>query len=362
MPARVRVILFTLALVYPVVVFGAGSPVLISHPDSTRAIALESPSFKAEPIRVTRETRLVLFATFPFSPDAGLVTCFALDGADNLYDLEVEKVTRVEGIVSLWEIHLKFRDPIQIQGDMLFQVSLGGIPSNRVRVGIGTIGAGPPDDAAANPTPFNAHPCDPTQIVFDGDSLTRGQGAHVGLDDYPSQVVQGLGCGFVYRNFGVDGQTLVDMQQDGASQIDSLINRSSRNILIVWGGTNEFSAVWNFSPQQAYAHLVAYCAARRAAGWKVIVLTMLPRSDDFIDHDVEPDRAAFNALIRRHWQEYAVGLADVGADRTIGQFGEQLDPHFFAPDRVHLFPSGYGIVADYVKTQIYLLTPPGDVF
>ena len=360
MLSRLHVLLFSFALASPVAVFGAGAPVLISHSDSTRAVALESPRFRAEPIAVTRETRLILFATFPFSPENGVVTCMAQDADDHNHNLDVEKVTRVQGVATLWEIHLKFRDQIQLQGDMLFQVWLDGIPSNRVRVGIGMIGGGPADDARANPTPFKAHACDPTQIVFDGDSLTRGQGASVGLDDYPAQVIQTLDCGYAYHNFGVDGQTLVDMQQDAGSQIDSLINHNSRNILIVWGGTNEFSAVWNFSAEQAYAHLVTYCTARHAAGWKVIVLTMLPRSDDFISHNVEPERAAFNALIRRHWQEYAVGLADVGADPTIGQFGAQLDSHFFGLDRVHLVPAGYGIVADYVKTQINFLTPPGD--
>jgi len=83
---------------------------LLSRPNSTRAIAFESVSQRAE----------------PFAPQTAIP--FGLDGRmvnDNLGDV----------------------------GDVLVGISHHGMSSNRVRIGIGHIGGGPPDDPTPTPKP-----------------------------------------------------------------------------------------------------------------------------------------------------------------------------------------------------------------
>jgi lysophospholipase L1-like esterase len=50
--------------------------------------------------------------------------------------------------------------------------------------------------------------CAPVKVACVGDSITFGMGAHRGWD-YPSQLQRMLGAGYVVRNFGVPGATLL---------------------------------------------------------------------------------------------------------------------------------------------------------
>jgi hypothetical protein len=43
---------------------------------------------------------------------------------------------------------------------------------------------------------------------------------------------------------------------------------------------------------------------------------------------------------------------DVAADARIGDAGDSDDPAYYAPDRVHLTPTGLAIVADLVQPAL----------
>src|SRR5207302_9420377 len=143
----------------------APKPVLISQPDSTRAIALEATTFTNEPFSLTPlsrfhdpdpRTRILLFAlSLNLQPEEDLtaVTADAEDIAHRHYSLKVEFVRDVPDEVWMKQVTLRLNDDFIDPGDVLIGITYRGIASNRVRVGIGHIGGGPPDDIGAGPTP-----------------------------------------------------------------------------------------------------------------------------------------------------------------------------------------------------------------
>jgi uncharacterized protein (DUF1800 family) len=151
-----------------------GAPVLITRPTSTRAVALESPSLRAEPFSLS--------ATIPFGTDARTrIMVFALnldllvgeganafsadveDSSRKIYPLKVEYVGPVPGFEGVTGIIVRLSDQLAAVnngdvGDVLLRVNLHGVASNRVRIAIGHVGGGPADDAGSVPTPAPTTP------------------------------------------------------------------------------------------------------------------------------------------------------------------------------------------------------------
>jgi uncharacterized protein GlcG (DUF336 family) len=151
-------------------------PTLISHADSTRAIAFESVTRQREPFNTTVEvkfgtdsaTRIMLFATnLNLQPGetASDVTADAEDATRNIYPLTVEHVGSVPD--QLWASSMVVRLPQNLPqtGDVLVRIKYRGTESNRVRVGIGHVGDGPPDDPGAVPTPGIIVPLPPPGVT-----------------------------------------------------------------------------------------------------------------------------------------------------------------------------------------------------
>lgn len=134
-------------------------------------------------------------------------------------------------------------------------------------------------------------------------------------------------------------------------------------MLIAWGGTNDL--YFGASAATTYSRIVTYATARKAAGWRVIILSILPRSAGIPPPTFEADRQTVNAALLADFPTatahtnitrggaYADFLINIGADTTIGEAGDELNTTYYA-DRVHLTNAGYAIVADYVKKAIQL--------
>ena len=142
----------------------AGAPVLLTRANSTRAIALESVSRIAEPFPLEtavafgtdRRTRVMLFATnLTLAPgeDESAVTAEAVDGTLARYPLTVEYVGAVPGQTWMTSVIVRLNDNLGDVGDVLVGITYRGMTSNRVRIGIGHVGGGPPDDPPPTPSP-----------------------------------------------------------------------------------------------------------------------------------------------------------------------------------------------------------------
>jgi uncharacterized protein GlcG (DUF336 family) len=155
------------------------APILVSHPESTRALAFESTTQKREPFPQQAtvsfgsdaRTRIMLFAkNIQLLPDetAAAVTADIEDADHNVIPVTVEYV----GVLPdySWATTIIIRLPADIGdvGDVLVRVRYHNQASNRVRFGIGHTGGGPPDDPGAVPTPGNIGPLVPPNPVTAG--------------------------------------------------------------------------------------------------------------------------------------------------------------------------------------------------
>lgn len=153
------------------------SPVLISQADSTRAIAFDSVTHRREPFSTTAQiafgtdpaTRIMLFAmNLQLQPGetASAVTADAEDASHTLHVLTVEYVGAVPD--NPWASSVIIRVPTDLPptGDVLVRIRYHDLASNRVRIGIGEVGGGPPDDTGAVPTPGSISPLNPPSSVL----------------------------------------------------------------------------------------------------------------------------------------------------------------------------------------------------
>jgi len=188
------------------------------------------------------------------------------------------------------------------------------------------------------------------QVIFDGNSLTVGYVAFPGMTDAALPQIPSLWRGY---NFGASGQTIEQMAADAATQIDPLYNAAaSKNVLVAWEGTNALQTLQN--PTTVYNDTVSYCQARRAAGWQVVIATILPRTAAGTYANFEADRQTVNTNIRTNYAAFADALADVGNDATIGVTGASNNVTYYS-DKTHLTTAGYAIVATYMKNAVNAL-------
>ncbi len=244
-----------------------------------------------------------------------------------------------------------------------------------------------PATSASAYTEATTLPVQAYNIRFAGNSLTAGNDSSAG-NDYPSVCLRLLGPAYgavpaagvkSSCNMGISGQVTATIPNPNpnnqtslvatAPTVDAQLSGSLKNILVVWEQTNEiFSNPASIFAPQAEANFAAYCQARRAAGWKVIVLTVLPRQQQPAARgDDEAVRQAVNAWDRANWPTFADGLADVAADSRLGYPGAELNSAYYylggpSPDiSVHLVDAGYSIVASSVAQAVSRLNAAAPV-
>jgi lysophospholipase L1-like esterase len=196
-----------------------------------------------------------------------------------------------------------------------------------------------------------------SRMVFDGNSLTAGQGSTGGLT-YPAQLITllgGLGITGIYsQNLGVGGQTTENMASDASTQVDTLINSSVSNILFAWEIGNDI--YFNGDVSAAQTAFQNYCTARRSAGWdKIIVIGLTPRNQSTSFGD---DITAFNTKLqsadtwlKANYGTFADAFVDIRADSRLSDYTNGA----YYVDGIHYTNAGYGVVAELAKNQLLLL-------
>lgn len=180
----------------------------------------------------------------------------------------------------------------------------------------------------------------PGVVVWDGGSILAGHGADPGYE-FPVQtlaLVPRVCSSFVSCS---SGARIAEMLADAPVEVDARYDaQADLNLCLLLVGGGDFHA--GVSAASVYAAVRTYCLERRAAGFRVIVLTVLPSdgSDTF-----DALRLAYDAMLRDHWTEFADGLADIAADPRIGESGDELDRQFYRLDGRHLNNAGNAVMA-----------------
>ncbi len=205
---------------------------------------------------------------------------------------------------------------------------------------------------------FEARITGPTaNLVFDGDSLTFGQGS-TGDNSYPAQTQAALAGGAQYwtrYNYAVSGSGAATIAATRyAANIPSLYSTAFPcNIYLPWTGTNDLAG--GATPAAVFASLQSIWAQARATGYKVAAFTIIARNSGLSMSAAafETARRDLNTLIRAASSQYD-GLIDLGADSRFDSTADTADTTYYS-DATHLTNAGYAAVAALAKPVIEAL-------
>jgi hypothetical protein len=122
------------------------------------------------------------------------------------------------------------------------------------------------------------------------------------------------------------------------------------NIVVAWEIGNELAA-WGVD--SAYARFVTYCTARKALGYKIIALTVTPRTTTGFN----VLRNSANTLMREAINPPWDVLVDLDTDPAIGADAAAADPVHYA-DGTHMTAHGYSHVAALVAPVLSAMLQP----
>lgn len=199
-------------------------------------------------------------------------------------------------------------------------------------------------------------------IVIDGNSIANGETTKYNNAMYDGALAANGGITpNDIRYFALGGQTTQQMTSRGVALIDPYFSEfpsivASRKICMGWEGTNDL--VLNLINDVAcYNNIKAYFTARKAAGWKTIVATILPRNTPV--SGFETNRLSVNQMIRdakTNGETWVDQVADVGGDVTVGQTGQYTNTTYYNVDGVHMVTAGFALLAPYFTNAINAIT------
>jgi hypothetical protein len=180
----------------------------------------------------------------------------------------------------------------------------------------------------------------PAVVVWDGGSIIAGHRADPGFE-FPVQTLAVVPHVCVSHVSSTGGARIADMLADAPLEVDAWYRaEADLDLCVVLAGGGDFRK--GLTAAEVYQSLRTYCLQRRAAGFHVVVLSVLPCSGPVT---FEASRLAFNALLRDTWPQFADGLADIASDPRIGDTGDNLDQQFYMPDALHPGNAGYSVMA-----------------
>lgn len=188
----------------------------------------------------------------------------------------------------------------------------------------------------------------PAGFVLDGDSITDGYGV---TPTYPD--ILAATTGLTATNLGKSGRTLREMNETFRSRnVARLHHASYRDTLVILGGINDILNEDGTTAQSLRDNLEAYCAQARAAGFRVVVVTMPGVAG--LPAEKETVRAAHNEWLRGNWRSVADALADAA---MVPELSAPTDKRYFT-DGLHLTPAGMRILAATVQRAAGVPTRP----
>jgi hypothetical protein len=175
-------------------------------------------------------------------------------------------------------------------------------------------------------------------LLFDGDSLTKGQGATLGIN-LTVQLVPLLAKPVSFANIGICGQQLAEMSAKASSGPLPYHLSASHRILIEDGGSNDLRPGIT-GARLFHDFFLPYVAVRRAAGFDEIIAGTLIYRDDITPAE-NAERESYNNLLRANASAYNYAVADYD---SIPQLRKPQTPGYTSDGR-HPTTRGYGLMA-----------------
>lgn len=218
-------------------------------------------------------------------------------------------------------------------------------------------------------------------FLFDGDSLTLGQGVSTGaagssIGNYAYKMCQMLGAFITaptvtagpqyflnqvqYINRGEGGATIANKITEAQSAPYNNTNWISgargtkQSIAFIWLGTNSLGQSGdNLSAAAAFAQLQTLIGLYRAAGATTIAVgTTIVRDATNAGAGFEAKRLAFNSLIRAAQGSLYDILMDFGGNAILGNIATLGNTTWFQSDNIHLTDQGQTLCAQIAATAV----------
>jgi lysophospholipase L1-like esterase len=168
------------------------------------------------------------------------------------------------------------------------------------------------------------------KIVFEGTSITAASW-FVAYRDSTSTAA-------TIVNTGVNGSTIATIIGRAAT-VDGNYSPGDLNLLVVEAGANNFGGGVQATDEATLETLFDYCDDRRAAGWKVLLATLLPQSGTANVVNFNAARSYINPLIRAAVGTRIDAVVDWAADPLMGAEATAANTTYFT-DGLH--PSNRG--------------------
>ncbi len=177
-------------------------------------------------------------------------------------------------------------------------------------------------------------------LGFAGDSISTGSIAPQNKDWIYQSDLGGL-----QFNISIGGQTMATILSE--SRLAAYYDSSKRCVAVIFAGTNDIANSGR-TGAQVEADLHSYCVILRAQGWKIVVVTMLPRNG------VETERQNYNNLIRANAGSYSDATADVET-LAMGAAGANTNLANYNADQIHPNTTGHGFLAGLIGPLVQAL-------
>lgn len=187
-------------------------------------------------------------------------------------------------------------------------------------------------------------------LVHVGDSITQGfPTVNAG---YTVQIQDLLTHNWRTINLGVSARTAAEFQGVAAASA-AQAKGPKLNVATVFAGTNDLEN--NATASQTTSNITSLCQSWRTAGFKVIVVTMLPRAGaigNYTAASFETARQSINTSVRSNWSSFADGIADIGAHPVMGVTAALSDTSLFDNTQVHPTAKGHAYIAAIVAAAV----------
>lgn len=212
----------------------------------------------------------------------------------------------------------------------------------------------PPSVSSNDDIPFPDEPlvAHETYYAIEGDSISSGAVIDPNTTPYGVQGFASVSAsGDTNHVYAVAGNKLSDLEARAVT-VDASMLPDTLNVLSILIGVNDM-IVGHIPDNTFFDRLKNYCNARKAAGWRVIVCTILPAQSNT---DFEDWRINVNGWIRADSSFYH-GLADFGGDSVMGLFTSPTDVSLY-DGQLHPTQHGQDLLAAIITpvlTEVFAL-------
>lgn len=200
-------------------------------------------------------------------------------------------------------------------------------------------------------------------VLLVGDSITEGaySSGSAGDTSYSGQLAYYMPTPVNFYNVAFYGQTLATAKTQASTFAPFALTTGAKNIVTIFEGTNDLAQSTSSTAATVYADLQTICGTYRAAGYKCVVASLLPRTGGFAggvtSASFEIQRQALEVLLLAGWSSFSDGFIDLTADPVIGLVAATTNPVLFQADQIHpTTPVGNSyITAAFIKALTPLL-------